>query len=133
MIADPKSPATQKKFSTLFQVLVCQPKTVTEEKIQMKLAYIIEELISPIVTPLFLIFKLRHRAPEIVDFLRQNTVEVQGVGDICKFALMENRRSFIDSQELYAEHHSTGTIKLRKTSALLVYKVYLVRRQTCRS
>lgn len=104
MIADPKSPATQKKFSTLFQ---------------MKLAYIIEELISPIVTPLFLIFKLRHRAPEIVDFLRQNTVEVQGVGDICKFALMENRRSFIDSQELYAEHHSTG-LPCPKTDMSLV-------------
>ena len=44
----------------------------------MKLAYIIEELISPIVTPFVLIFKLRYRAHELIDFFRSNTVDVQG-------------------------------------------------------
>ena len=45
----------------------------------MKLAYIIEELISPIVTPFVLIFKLRYRATELIDFFRSNTVDVQGM------------------------------------------------------
>lgn len=59
----------------------------------MKLSYILEELISPIVTPFILLFKLRYRAPEIVDFLRNYTVDVQGVGDVCSFAQLDTKRS----------------------------------------
>ncbi|KAH7961778.1 hypothetical protein HPB52_012078 [Rhipicephalus sanguineus] len=53
---------------------------------------ILEEVLSPIVTPLVLIFALRPRALEIVDFLRNFTVEVVGVGDVCSFALMDVRK-----------------------------------------
>ncbi|CAN7941002.1 unnamed protein product, partial [Ixodes pacificus] len=59
---------------------------------QYKAVHLLEELLSPLVTPLVLCCVLRHRAPEIVDFLRNFTVEVVGVGDVCSFAQMDIRR-----------------------------------------
>ena len=55
----------------------------------MRLSFIIEEVLSPIVTPYVLIFKLRYRAHEIIDFFRQNTTDIQGVGDVCKLAQLD--------------------------------------------
>ncbi|XP_022242594.1 autophagy-related protein 9A-like [Limulus polyphemus] len=59
---------------------------------QYKAAYLIEELLSPIITPFILCFYLRHRAMDIVDFYRNFTVDVVGVGDVCSFAQMDVRR-----------------------------------------
>ncbi|XP_071812192.1 autophagy-related protein 9A-like [Apostichopus japonicus] len=58
---------------------------------QYKIMHVIEELLSPIVTPFILIFQLRPRALDIVDFYRNFTVEVIGVGDVCSFAQMDVR------------------------------------------
>jgi hypothetical protein len=44
------------------------------------------------VTPFVLLFWLRPRASRVVDFLRNFTVEVVGVGDVCSFAQMDTRR-----------------------------------------
>jgi len=46
------------------------------------------ELISPLVTPFILLFWLRPRALEIVDFYRNYTAQVMGVGDVCAFSMM---------------------------------------------
>merc|ERR1719186_2537438 len=54
--------------------------------------YLLEELISPIITPIILIFHLRYKSQEIVDFFRNFTVDVVGVGDVCSFAQMDVRR-----------------------------------------
>lgn len=59
---------------------------------QYRLTYVLEDLVSPIITPLIFIFKLRYRALEIVDFFRNFTVEVVGVGDVCSFAQMDVRQ-----------------------------------------
>ncbi|KAJ3594529.1 hypothetical protein NHX12_003836 [Muraenolepis orangiensis] len=59
---------------------------------QYKAVFILEELLSPIVTPFVLIFLLRNKSLEIIDFFRNFTVEVVGVGDICSFAQMDIRR-----------------------------------------
>ncbi|XP_028282675.1 autophagy-related protein 9B [Parambassis ranga] len=59
---------------------------------QYKAVFILEELLSPIVTPFILIFVLRNKSLEIIDFFRNFTVEVVGVGDICSFAQMDIRR-----------------------------------------
>ena len=53
---------------------------------------LIDELMSPLVTPFILYFSLRPRAAEIVDFLRNFTIEVSGVGDVCSFAEMNVRK-----------------------------------------
>ena len=54
--------------------------------------YLVEELISPIITPIILIFHLRYKSQEIVDLFRNFTVDVVGVGDVCSFAQMDVRR-----------------------------------------
>ena len=57
-----------------------------------KAVYVLEELLSPLITPFILCFQLRSRALDIVDFFRNFTVEVMGVGDICSFAQMDIRK-----------------------------------------
>lgn len=47
---------------------------------------------SPIITPYILWFHTRPRALEFVDFYRNFTVDVVGVGDVCSFAQMDVRR-----------------------------------------
>lgn len=47
---------------------------------------------SPVITPIVLCFLFRPKAQEIVDFYRNFTVEVVGVGDVCSFAQMDVRR-----------------------------------------
>ncbi|CAG0885065.1 unnamed protein product [Darwinula stevensoni] len=59
---------------------------------QFKFVFLLEELLSPVLTPIILIFYLRPRSLEIVDFLRNFTVQVVGVGDVCSFAQMNIRR-----------------------------------------
>lgn len=54
--------------------------------------YLLTELLSPLITPLALYFYVRPRALDIVDFFRNFTVEVVGVGDVCSFAQMDVRR-----------------------------------------
>ena len=39
-----------------------------------------------------LLFIIRHRTQEIIDFYRNFTVEVTGVGDVCSFAQMDIRK-----------------------------------------
>ncbi|XP_066543879.1 autophagy-related protein 9A isoform X1 [Amia ocellicauda] len=68
---------TRDEFSQLFQY---------------KAVFILEELLSPVITPFILIFCLRRKSLEIIDFFRNFTVEVVGVGDTCSFAQMDVRQ-----------------------------------------
>lgn len=59
---------------------------------QYRAVHLLEELTSPLLTPYILCFHMRNRALEIVDFYRNFTIEVAGVGDVCSFAQMDVRR-----------------------------------------
>ncbi|XP_031565210.1 autophagy-related protein 9A-like [Actinia tenebrosa] len=59
---------------------------------QYKLVNVFEELISPIVTPFLLCFSVRYKSLDIVDFYRNFTVEVVGVGDVCSFAQLDVKK-----------------------------------------
>lgn len=59
---------------------------------QYKLVHILEELVSPLLTPYILYFRMRPRALDIVDFYRNFTIEITGVGDVCSFAQMDVRK-----------------------------------------
>ncbi|KAG2459340.1 ATG9A protein, partial [Polypterus senegalus] len=104
---------TRDEFSQLFQY---------------KAVFILEELLSPVITPFILIFCLRRKSLEIIDFFRNFTVEVVGVGDTCSFAQMDVRQhghpaphslianllvgppsltSFQYAQEGHGAHHSS--------------------------
>lgn len=69
-----------------FEVSVCSLPFVFLQ------VFILEELLSPVVTPIILIFCLRRKSLEIIDFFRNFTVEVIGVGDTCSFAQMDIRQ-----------------------------------------
>ncbi|CAF0900705.1 unnamed protein product [Rotaria sp. Silwood1] len=56
---------------------------------QLKYVYFLEELVSAFVTPLVLCFQLRRKSLQIIDFLRNFTIDVQGVGDVCSFAQLD--------------------------------------------
>lgn len=43
-------------------------------------------------TPFLLLFWLRPKSARIVDFFRNFTVEIVGVGDVCSFSQMDTRR-----------------------------------------
>ncbi|XP_060052798.1 autophagy-related protein 9B isoform X2 [Erinaceus europaeus] len=60
--------------------------------LQYRAVSLLEELLSPLLTPLFLFFWFRPRALEFIDFFHHFTVDVAGVGDICSFALMDVKR-----------------------------------------
>lgn len=59
---------------------------------QLRAMYLINELLSPLTTPFILMFYLRPRSLDIVDFFRNFTVSVVGVGDVCSFAQMDVRK-----------------------------------------
>ncbi|XP_034184864.1 autophagy-related protein 9 isoform X2 [Osmia lignaria lignaria] len=59
---------------------------------QYRAVHLLEELISPLLTPFILCFHMRQRALDIVDFYRNFTIEVTGVGDVCSFAQMDVRK-----------------------------------------
>lgn len=68
--------------------------------------FILEELLSPVVTPIILIFCLRKKSLEIIDFFRNFTVEVVGVGDTCSFAQMDIRQHGHPAVENHCMKHS---------------------------
>ncbi|XP_058062203.1 autophagy-related protein 9A [Anopheles bellator] len=59
---------------------------------QLKIMYILNELFSPLVAPFVLLYDVRPKAPQLVDFFRNFTVDVIGVGDVCSFAQMDVRK-----------------------------------------
>lgn len=62
-----------------------------QQLFQFRAVYIIFELLSPLLCPLVLL-SLRTRALDIVDFYRNFTVNVLGIGDVCSFAQLDIRR-----------------------------------------
>ncbi|KAL4717803.1 hypothetical protein ACJJTC_000952 [Scirpophaga incertulas] len=62
-----------------------------QQLFQFRAVYILYELLSPLLCPLVL-FRLRVRALDIVDFYRNFTVTVLGIGDVCSFAQLDIRR-----------------------------------------
>uniref|UniRef100_A0A5S6QXF1 Autophagy-related protein 9 n=1 Tax=Trichuris muris TaxID=70415 RepID=A0A5S6QXF1_TRIMR len=58
---------------------------------QYRFTFILEELLSPIVCPFVLLLWLRPSAGLFVDFFRNFTVEVSGLGDVCSLAQVDLR------------------------------------------
>ncbi|XP_028413439.1 autophagy-related protein 9A-like isoform X1 [Dendronephthya gigantea] len=63
-----------------------------QQLFEYKAVFVIQELVSALVTPFLLCFSIRYKALDIVDFFRNFTVEVVGVGDVCSFAQMDVRK-----------------------------------------
>lgn len=54
---------------------------------QLKIQIFVEEILSIIVAPIILWRNANHRSERIVDFFRENTVHVDGIGHQCNFAV----------------------------------------------
>ncbi|XP_032455508.1 autophagy-related protein 9A-like [Nasonia vitripennis] len=67
-------------------------RTQVAQLFQYRAVYLLEELLSPLITPYILCFHLRPKALDIVDFYRNFTIELAGVGDVCSFAQMDVRK-----------------------------------------
>ncbi|KAJ9113885.1 hypothetical protein QFC19_000079 [Naganishia cerealis] len=59
---------------------------------QMKLAIFVQEITSVILTPFILLFSLPACAGKIIDFCREFTVHVNGIGYVCSFAVFDFKR-----------------------------------------
>lgn len=58
----------------------------------MKLSNFLQELLSVLLTPFILILSLPRSAAAIVDFFREFTVHVDGIGYVCSFAVFDFKR-----------------------------------------
>lgn len=63
-----------------------------QQLFQYRFVALLEQLISPIMTPFLLLWWFYPRSLEIVDFFRHFTVSVVGVGDVCSFAQMDVKK-----------------------------------------
>ncbi|KAF2195996.1 membrane protein Gsa14p [Delitschia confertaspora ATCC 74209] len=59
---------------------------------QPKVMIFVEEIISMVITPFLLITKLPHSSASIVDFFREFTVHVDGLGNVCSFAMFDFKK-----------------------------------------
>lgn len=62
------------------------------ELFQMKIVIYGQELISVLLTPLVLWYSLPRCAPAIIDFFREFSVHVDGLGYVCSFAVFDFQR-----------------------------------------
>ena len=59
---------------------------------RMKIVVFLEEMLSIIFTPLVLWFTLPHCSDKIIDFFREFTVHVDGLGYVCSFAVFDFKK-----------------------------------------
>lgn len=80
-----------------------------------RIIIIIEELLSPVVSPYILYRHMSNKSFDIVDFFRNCTIEIPSIGDVCSFAMMNIEKNGNPSlrREFEGRHHSgppfTGT------------------------
>ena len=87
---------------------------------KMKILIFVEELLSILLTPFVLWFSLPARSDRIIDFFREFTIHVDGLGYVCSFAVFDfkrggNRTSQPDGpidQKLRQEYYSTKDGKM---------------------
>lgn len=76
-----------------------------------RIIIIIEELLSPIVSPYILYRHMRNKSFDIVDFFRNCTIEIPSIGDVCSFAMMNIEKNGNPSlrREFEGRHNSGPT------------------------
>lgn len=85
----------------------------------MKIGIFFHELLSVLLTPFILFFSLPPCAGAIVDFFREFTVHVEGVGYVCSFAVFDFRRhgAGVTHSSENKTASGTGTTARSKSSA----------------
>lgn len=65
-----------------------QAQSVMTTLFPYRILSIVEELVSPLLVPFILAFCVANKSQDIIDFIRNFTIEVSGTGDVCIFAMM---------------------------------------------
>ncbi|CAI2352683.1 unnamed protein product [Caenorhabditis sp. 36 PRJEB53466] len=60
-----------------------------DQLFQMKWTFFVLELTSPIFTPFVILFWMRPRCAQLVNFFHDYTERIDGLGDVCSFAVMD--------------------------------------------
>lgn len=58
----------------------------------MRISIFMQELLSVVLTPFVLWYSLPSSAPAIINFFREFTVHVDGLGYVCSFAVFDFKR-----------------------------------------
>jgi autophagy-related protein 9 len=101
----------------------CHEPWVLREFQQMyapKISIFVQELISVLVTPFFLIFVFPSRAAQIASFVKDHRKHVKGLGDICSFACFEESGEGIELEEL-KESKSIDNVLDKISSSMLSF------------
>lgn len=69
-----------------------QVHTAFGQIFEMKITVFFQELLSVVLTPFVLWFSLPACTENIIDFFREFTVHVEGVGYVCSFAVFDFKR-----------------------------------------
>lgn len=85
-----------------------------------KMSILLYELVGILTTPLLLCFALPKKSKEVVDFFREFTVHVEGVGYVCSFALFDferhgNPRYGVPIHKAPSKYHQSSHGKLEKS------------------
>ncbi|KXJ90610.1 autophagy protein Apg9-domain-containing protein [Microdochium bolleyi] len=80
-------------------------KTEFSELYKPRVIIFVEELLGVLITPLVLYFSLPRCSDQIVDFFREFTVHVDGLGYVCSFAVFDFQK---DSRNARAPGHNTA-------------------------
>lgn len=67
-------------------------KAEFSELYKVRIVIFLEEILGVLVTPLILFFSLPKCSDQIVDFFREFTIHVDGLGYVCSFAVFDSRR-----------------------------------------
>ncbi|EON63863.1 hypothetical protein W97_03091 [Coniosporium apollinis CBS 100218] len=78
---------------------------------QMKVLIFAEELLSMIFTPLVLIYSLPRSSERIIDFFREFTIHVDGVGHVCSFAVFNFKRPGGPKPRAIQQGHDTEGLR----------------------
>lgn len=85
------------------------------ELYKMKIVIFAEEILSILITPLMLFFSLPRSSDQIIDFFREFTIHVDGLGYVCSFAEFDfkkgvgnaNKRAGGDGADVRDDYYST--------------------------
>jgi len=83
---------------------------------QMRITYMVEQMLSPVLTPLILLFWVKPRASEFIDFFHNFTVSVDGIGDVCSFATLDVKKH--GDPIWHSNNFDEEKIKLQSASCL---------------
>lgn len=78
---------------------------------QPKIVIFLEEILSIIFTPIVLLTTLSDRSERIVDFFREFTIHVDGLGHVCSFAVFDFRKGGENAADIRKPGHGTDPLR----------------------